>query len=274
MDEDGIELSHSQVREIVRIALKDKRFVKQPKLYTNCIRVFYSESDEERHHVDFPVYRKWIDDEGNVVRELASESGWLESDPTQVTKWFLNTIEERNSAHEGHGTQLRQLNQLLKRFCRSRTKWDLPNGMKLMMLIDECQPRYNKRIDIAFRHLLENIQTRLSANKTILNLAHPDKPALTRTAEDDNVVELLDRVCDAIEQLEELDDLDNDNCSSARKAWDWIFQSDEYFADKDKELALREKATAINDGTAKTSSLGIIGSVGTANPHHRFYGSP
>ena len=43
-----------ETKERVREALKDKRFKRQPEIFTNCVRVFYAEEDEEKHHVDFP----------------------------------------------------------------------------------------------------------------------------------------------------------------------------------------------------------------------------
>lgn len=129
----GEELPAMVVKEKVRIALKDSRFNRQPRHCTNCVRVFYADEDEEKHHVDFPVYRKWETPNGETHRELASEDKWVSSDPTQVNVWFENIVKNRNKAKEGQGTQFRQLIQLLKRFCRSRpeTDWDMPNGMKL-----------------------------------------------------------------------------------------------------------------------------------------------
>ena len=75
-DKNGDELTALQVKEIVRDALKDKRLNRQPEIHSNCVRVFYAEEDEERHHVDFPVYRRYFDANGNKVRELAGENGW------------------------------------------------------------------------------------------------------------------------------------------------------------------------------------------------------
>ena len=61
--------------------------------------------------------------------------------------------------------------------------------------------------------------------------------------------------------------------------WDWIFQSDGFFREYDEKKEKREKqarleklAAIIESGTARTSSLGVIGSVGVINPPHRFYG--
>lgn len=266
VDEDGDALTHTEVREIVLEALKDKRFAKQPVFCSNCIRVYYAETDAERHHVDFPVYRKWFDENGQLVRELASEDGWTESEPTQVTNWMLEAVKEKNAARDGWGTQMRHLNQLVKRFCRSRNNWDLPNGMKLMMLIHECMPPYCERIDVAFRDLLKKLKTRLEDDKVIRNLAHPEKPAITRGDEDENISALYDRIVDALEQLEVLDS--TEEIDTAVKAWDWLFKSDGFFED----LVLEEKAKAILSNTARTSACGVIGTTGIANKPHRFFG--
>ena len=278
VDADGVELTAAQVKNLVRDALKDDRFKRQPIVCSNCVRVFYAEEDEEKHHIDFPVYRKYIDANGNTVRELASENGWVKSDPTQVNRWFDGEVESRNTQTAGRGTQLRHFIQLLKRFCRSRSDWDLPNGMKLTMLAAECQPDYDARIDRAFRELLTRLKSRLLWNKVIRNLAHSDQPALTRTANDQNVVDLQTRIGEALEQLSQLDRSGNDNVDAARAVWDWIFKSDGFFADFDRKRkeddrrnALLAKAALIGTG-ARTSVAGVIGAIGVANVPHRFYG--
>ena len=154
----------------------------------------------------------------------------------------------------------------------------MPNGMKLTMLVAECQSSYDARIDCAFRTLLEKLKTRLTFDKVIRNLAHPGRPAITKTDSDENVVEFLEHIGEAISQLLPLDRTENDNEESARKAWDWIFKSDGFFKEfddekreKDKKDALLAKAAQIGLG-AKTSPLGVIGSVGIANMAHKFYG--
>lgn len=246
-DDKGVELTPQVVREKVREALKDKRFNKQPKLCTNCVRVFYADTDEEKHHVDFPVYRIWGDASKNEQRELANESAWVKSDPTAVNVWFSDEVATRNKSTSGRGTQFRHLVQLVKRFCRSRkeTEWDMPNGMKLTMLVAECQGDYSARIDVAFRDLLNRMKDRLRYNKQILNLAHSDKPALTKTTADSNVVELEKRIGEALDELAKLDSADADNADAARRAWDWIFKSDGFFAECDAEESEEEESRAI-----------------------------
>jgi len=278
-DEDGNELSPEEVREHLFQALKDKRFTKQPKQVHNCVRVFYKEDDEERHHVDFPVYRKFLDDDGNVIQELAGGDGWMCSDPTQVNSWFLDEVKRLNQLSDGWGTQFRRLVQLMKRFARSRNHWDLPNGMKLTMLIHECLPSCDERLDKAFRSLLEQLEIRLASNLVITNLAHSDRPTLTRTNADDNVIELREKVDEALGKLRVMDNVENNTRNIARKAWDWIFRSDGFFEEFDddedkkiKEESLQKKAELLASGAARTSSTGVIGSVGILNLPHHFYG--
>lgn len=271
--ENDIELTSNQVRNHVLQALKDDRFFKQPNLCSNAIRVFYKEEDEERHHIDIPVYRIYVDDKGNSIRELAGENGWLESDPTQVNNWFNDRVADLNKSIDGKGTQFRQLVQLLKRFCRSRDDWDMPSGMKITMLVAECQPLYNERIDVVFRYLLETIGNRLKRNKVICNLAHPDRPALTRTYSDPNVEELASKIEEALRCLNELDKSENNTEKSARDAWEWIFRSDGYFREYDKDKRLSTRIDLINSGCARTNSFGVISAIGgIANTSHRFYG--
>jgi hypothetical protein len=276
--EDLNALTAAQAKEFVCEALKDKRFNRQPKICSNCVRVFYADDDEEKHHVDFPIYRRYYDASGKKVRELASENGWIASDPTQVNNWFDAEIEARNQALAGWGTQLRRLIQLLKRFCRSRNDWDLPNGMKLTMLVAECQPVFRERIDLAFRELLNKLKNRLFWNKAIQNLAHPSKPDITRTAKDQNVVDLEARLGEALDQLATLDKEDANNADSARSVWDWIFKSDGFFAEFDserkkegKQNSLIAKAALIGAG-ARTSPSEVLGAIGVANLAHKFYG--
>jgi len=279
IDEYGNALSAEEVKRRVCAALQDDRFLKQPEVHHNCVRVSYAETDEEKHHVDFAIYRRFLIGE-EKIRELAGESGWNRSDPTQVNYWFDNLVEDRNRQGDGWGAQLRHLIQLLKRFCRSRRDWDMPNGMKLTMLVAECQPEYGSRIDEVFRSLLRKLDVRLTSSKVIRNLAHPDRPALTRSNADRNVIDLHERIKDALRCLEKLDAPGANNADSAREVWDWIFQSDDFFArfdeqredeEQEKEKALLEKAALVGAG-ARTSEAGVLGSIGVSNMPHRFYG--
>lgn len=242
-DKNGKELLAKEMKVLLKEALEDERFKKQPIICRNCVRVFYAEEDAEKHHVDFPVYRKFKDDDGVETKELAGEQDWFVSNPTQVNKWFQDRVETLNTEKAGKGTQLRQLVCLLKRFARSRRTWDLPNGMKLTMLVDECQPTYDAKLDKAFRNLLKKLKTRLLRTKIIRNRAHPDKPMITRTTYDRNVTDLFN---ETEKGLKELEILDFDTCTrkEARKAWDYIFKSDGFFKNWDDEHGDEEEKNA------------------------------
>jgi hypothetical protein len=109
----------------------------------------------------------------------------------------------------------------------------MPNGMKLTMLVTECQDAFYEKTDEAFRKLLENIDARLKISKVIKNLAHPDKPKITKTDNDTNVNNLKDKIEVAIDKLATLDNPDCDR-KTARGVWDWIFMSDGFFDNFDK----------------------------------------
>ncbi|OQA85958.1 MAG: hypothetical protein BWY31_01577 [Lentisphaerae bacterium ADurb.Bin242] len=225
--------SAAKIKDKVREALDDMRFKTPPEVHHNCVRVFYADEDKEKHHVDFPVYRKRKDQDDNEIQELAGASGWVESDPTRVNAWFLGEVEDRNAKSDGFGTQFRHLVQLLKRFCRSREDWDMPNGMKLTMLVAELQPMGYDRIDEAFFYLLKALRSRLSHNKRIFNLAHPDQPELTKTANDSNVQSLYEELEEAIAKCQIL--FSTTDTDDAREAWDFVFMSDGFLEDFDTE---------------------------------------
>ena len=244
--EAGRTLSVGDVRERLRKALEDGRFKRQPVLMTNCARVFYADEDAEKHHVDVPIYRKRTTAEGSTVRELAGESGWIESNPTQVSTWFRDEIARRNNAVPDSGGQLRQLVRLLKRFARSRKEWLdlLPNGMKLTMLAVECAPAFD-RLDIAFRNLLEAIGMRLATNCEILNLAHEDKPPITRTKNDPNVLQLKGKVSAALDRLRTLDAPATGGAAETRQAWEWILQPGDFFSSVEKAISRTDSVAVV-----------------------------
>lgn len=284
---DGSEMTATEVRVLVRDALKDKRFSRQPRLMSNCVRVFYADEDDYAHHVDIPVYREFEDDNGNTVTELAGENGWARSNPTRVNEWLEDFVAEKNRQVTGSGSQMRRLIKFTKRFCRSRNAdtnedWDLPNGMKLTMLLAECYA-WRGRDDEAFYALLKALKNRFSWNLEIENLADRNWPKakLTKTSADQNVVNLRDRVGEALDELDVLFDYDCDE-TKARQAWDWVFQSDGFFKQLEDEAkaeakrqALLSKASLLTSGSAGTNQYGRIVAASAAvvpNLAHSFYG--
>ncbi len=242
------------------------------------MRVFYAEG----HHVDIPCYRKLDADTNKERQELAGAAGFAVSDPTEINRWFIDRVEALNKQQDGAGSQLRVKIRLMKRFARSRGEdWDMPNGLKLTMLVEECAVSYYERDDEAFYWLLSNLKTRLATSLEVENRAQTKTPKdkLTKSANDANMVELRTRVGEALDKLLVLHRSD---CTKqqAREAWDWVFQSDGFFEAYDKDSAkahaLFSKAALVNAGLASTNRAGVIVpalvGAGVPNLAHKFYG--
>jgi hypothetical protein len=276
--EDGTKFTSKETQEMVRDALEDSKFNKQPEIHHNCVRVFYAAG----YHVDVPAFRKFDADTDKERQEIAGTNGYVTSDPTEINIWFENQVETLNKLRDGAGSQMRVMVRLLKQFARSRgDEWDMPNGLKLTMLVDECFQTSYVRDDEAFYWLLSKLQTRLVVSLEVENRAQSNSPKdkLTKTTNDSNMVELRKRVGEALILLYVLHKSD---CTKpkARAAWDWVFQSDGFFEayDKDsvKAVALFAKNALVRAGLATTRPSGIITAAGiatgAANVAHKFYG--
>ncbi len=276
--DDGTAMTSKETQEMVRDALKDSKFNKQPEIHQNCVRVFYAEG----HHVDVPAYRKFDEGTDKERQELAGAGGFTASDPTEINVWFENQVETLNKQRDGAGSQMRVMVRLLKRFARSRgDDWDMPNGLKLTMLVDECFPAGYKRSDEACYWMLSSLKTRLTFNLEVENRAQTKYPKdkLTKSASDSNMVELRKRVGEALDKLAVLHRSDCTK-AQAREAWDWVFQSDGFFEayDKDsvKAVALFANNALVRAGLATTRPSGILTAAGVTagapNIAHKFYG--
>lgn len=240
-----VEMTALEVQEMVCDALKDSKFNKQPEVHNNCVRVFYNEG----YHVDIPCYRLVDEGKSTERQELAASGNqWVRSDPTEINVWFEDVVEALNKSESEAGGQLRRMIRLAKRFARSRgSKWDMPNGLKLTMLVEECFRAEVGRDDTAFYQLLKKLSTRLWQSLAVYNRAQEKQPQdkLTKTDYDANMIELRTRVDEA---LKELVVLESDKCTkkAARTAWDWVFQSDGFFRayDEEHEAAVASAAPA------------------------------
>ncbi len=238
--------------------------------------------------MDIPIYREFEDENGNTVTELAGENGWTRSNPTRVNEWIEEVVAEKNKRIAGAGSQMRRMVKFTKRFCRSRNAdtnadWDLPNGMKLTMLVVECYA-WRDRDDKAIHTLFPALKNRLTwSSLEIENLADTNWPKakLTKTTSDQNVLNLRDHLGEALTELAVLFSTDCDE-TKARRAWDWVFQSDGFFKELEEEAkaeakrrALLEKASLLSVGNAGTDRFGRIVAASTAsipNLAHAFYG--
>lgn len=150
-------------RKMVCEAMQDGKFKKQPKVLKNCVRVYYLEG----HHVDMAIYRKYTNDSGVEIQELAS-SDWEESNPEAITKWFNQAVIDK-SPDENNGKQLRRIVRLLKKWARSRSSWDMPSGLILSILSEECYVPVINRDDQSFYKTIKAMKSRLYINKSVKN---------------------------------------------------------------------------------------------------------
>ena len=204
-------------RKMVRDAVDDSSFKTDPKIKTNCVRVYYDDGP----HVDIPVYRSTIDWTGNDKYELAGVD-WKESDPEGVNEWFRKWINANAADGMAHS---RELIRLLKAICKNRPSYTtLPSGFVLTVLVQECYHSANGHLDVELRELLKAIHRRLEGNLTV---AHPvvsgelliDDDTKHRT---EKLRDLLGRIVEALEALEALD-RPNCTCSKTLKAWKKVF---------------------------------------------------
>jgi hypothetical protein len=230
-----VPLFASDVQEIVRDALKDEQFNRQPEIIGNCVRIYYAEG----YHVDVPSFRVHDAGTDNERQELAGKDGWRPSDPTEINRWFEERVQKLNRIQEDAGAQFRRMIRLLKRFARSRgKKWNMPNGLKLTMLADQCFERSYARDDKAFYFLLANLHERLQSSRVVSNRAQTKSPQdrLTKSDDDENMVEFHQHVWETLNQLKILWD---EKCTrpQARIAWDWVFQTGGFFLDFDSRTS-------------------------------------
>ena len=228
-DKDGNALSPLQVREMVRDALRDERFKKQPKVLRNCVRIFYKEG----YHVDMPIYRIR---ESDGQYELASGDQWIVSRAADVEEWF-DRVNQSRSPDEENGRQFRRISRDMKKFARSRVAWkgQIANGFTITKLVEECYVADGEREDVALRKTMQGMHDRLVQSLEVL---HPVTPgAMLTSGPDDSSTEFLrDQLAVVLEHLEILDDRE---CTEeqALSAWDKVFNTKFFSARTTKEAA-------------------------------------
>lgn len=233
-DRSGNPMLPAAVREMVRFALRDDRFNKQPVVKTSCARVFYAEG----YRVDMPVYR--IRTHGGDY-ELASGSTWVVSRASDVEQWF-NEVNSRLSPDQENGGQFRRIVRDLKKFARSRASWkeQVTPGFTVTKLVAECFVPNRLREDLALRDTMESVYRRLVMS---LEVMHPVTPGarLTNGPNDSGAAFLRDRLREALQVLAVLGQA---NCThgQALAAWDTVFNTT-YFTNRQKS-SLRPAATA------------------------------
>jgi len=113
-----------------------------------CVRVNFADG----HHIDLPIY--YVEDD---ITKLAHKSkGWIESKPTEFTKWFNDEVKKNQ--------QLRKIVRFLKAWKNFRetknTNIKFPSGFSLTILaVNNFVSDDNH--DISFFETVKNIQNAL-----------------------------------------------------------------------------------------------------------------
>lgn len=238
--DDSTDMSPREAKEMVRDALRDDRFNKQPEIKKSCVRVFY----EEGYHVDMPVYRIR---ESDGKYELASDDGWTVSRAADTEDWFNKTNKEKSPDAGTNGGQFRRCVRLMKKFGRSRRDWkkDIAPGFTITKLVEECFIANGAREDVALRDCMQRVYNRLLGS---LEVQHPvaQEAMLTSGPDDPGTKLLRDKLRDALEELKVLDD-SKCTATQAAKAWDKVFNTDFFSV---RQAAAEKAATAQHNTNA------------------------
>ena len=233
--EDGTEMTPLAARQMVRDALIDGGGLRtDPVAKRNCVRVEYAGG----YHVDIPVYRRILDSQGNVIRfELASGDEWRESNPREITEWFVDS-EKKTKSEDEEEPQLRRLVRLFKKYSRANLDRESLSGIILTIVGTEAHQSFDPRDDLAFRNLLSRVKNRLGWNREVRNPAKFSE-VLTKEKDGPKIDALIKKLG---ETLQGLNVLDKPGCTmtEARAAWDKTFKTD-YFGElqKDDEAAAK-----------------------------------
>lgn len=241
----GGEMSSLDARKMVRDAMDDGKFKTPPEVKNNCVRVQYSAG----YHVDVPVYRRVVDEDKDEVRfELASGSGWLQSDARDVTSWY----EDQRKGTTDPGQFLR-LNRHLKKHARSRDSWKSRNlsGFGITVVLVEKSALVEDREDLALYRTMEAIKSRLDADTVI---KHPVTPNQTITSgnPDAKARFFRDKLGEALDYLAPLFE-DDCNREKALKCWDRVFNTT-FFSER-FEGESDAKSAALTPASVRSSSL-------------------
>jgi len=219
-----------KIRKYIAELMKDERFNEQPECKKNCVRIHYNDG----YHIDIPIYRESKNSSDETIQELAS-SMWEESDPKSINRWFENQKKEK--------IELKKLVQLMKKWARSRTNWNLPSGLILTILIDETYTSKD-RLDETFYWTLKHLYQRLKTDKTVNNPTNDDEITSSEKHKKkvDNLYNRLDEMFDVNRSIN-LSELETTrDKKKALLIWKRFFNAD-FFVNQVKEI---KEATITN----------------------------
>ncbi len=197
-------------------------FSRPPEALTNAVCVYYKEG----HHVDLAIYRKYEDDDGDLIFEHAGND-WTCRDPMGITNWFNKIVHTYSPSKEQGATveanQMRRIVRWLKAFTKSRENWDLPGGLIISMLVAECYIRNLHRDDTSLYDTMVAIRNRLRTFEEVWNPVESNQTLTSRPVDKGRIRRFRDKLDSTISKLEVLH---NPECTKeqAIQAWHWVFQ--------------------------------------------------
>lgn len=227
----GGDRSANGAKEMVRAAVAaSDSFKTPPEVRGNCVRVYYADG----FHVDMPVYREY-EDNGTIVKELASTGSWKASAPEDITEWFKGQVHAK-SPDETNGRQMRRMVRLLKAWTKSRASWSMPTGFILTVLVDEVyylNTAWLDRDDLALLTVMRYIRSRLQINERVYRPVNP-REEITRDTTLGRIRKLRDELEFAIDELSKIERSDCDELMALKALKDVFYTT--HFDDRIKEL--------------------------------------
>lgn len=233
----------SNAKEMVRKALVDDKFNTPPEVRGNCVRVYYNDG----FHVDIPVYRKY-EENGIIIKELASTGTWKVSAPEDITNWFNQQVDLK-SPEEKNSRQMRRIVRLMKHWTKSRSSWNMPSGFINSILVDEAYPfqGWNERDDQALLCIMRSIRNRLIGNERVYRPIDPREEVTS-----DNTLGRIHKMCEKlVPAIEELSKIERADCDElmALKAFKSVFNTDYW------DVRIKELEDGGNDGGSSKEKI-------------------
>jgi adenylyl/guanylyl cyclase-like protein with sensor domain/cyclic GMP-AMP synthase DncV-like protein len=252
-DKDDLPDDPLTARQRMRDALAKRctNFTQEPEVRTNAVTVWYAEG----YHVDFAIYRSYIDAYGREQLEHASTT-WKRRDPMEVNNWFISSVAAKSpKANPALGYylrvadgQMRRIVRYIKWFSRSRTGWSLPGGMVISTLVAEVYRPDPNRDDRALYDTLTALRDRLNGS---CDVANPINGSSDLTANQEvlhQVERLRDSLSSTLSRLSILFDQQNCTREKARSAWDWVFNHDFWAKKEAMQKSVAEDIAALPTG--------------------------
>jgi hypothetical protein len=273
---DGLPASAYDSRKRIESAMVVSRgnFSKQPEARTNAVTVWYKEG----YHVDLAIHRLKETNWGEKIIEHAGVD-WQERDPNEITNWFAEEVRRKSPTSSNDGSvpkyQMRRIVQLIKFFTKSRESWNLPGGLIISVLVNECYVPHQFSDEESLLRTLDSIYNRLKISTEIYNPVYKDQALTYKEEYQWQVNRLKDILEKALLYLEPLYSNEIDKEISA-SVWNKFFNHP-YWENLILQIQEAKKTGESLRRGSFVSAEGYVSSNKTSDisvkiPHHKYYG--